>query len=399
MEEQNNFNEAPREKFFKKIKRLIFSGSAYWIRGGKIGLFILFLFFLICLITAPVFIGLVVSEFLTENILNPILRDVTGIDLSTNVGGMFFSFYVPDVFGWLYLAVIFFLAGSFMGSLIDLIKKRIIILSVFIVLFGLLFGIYLLLAHFSSSPFRCSLLFDGNPGHEHQPKTMCLLNYVISNKKITNSLICDNLDENHNDNQKSLCFTLIAMRTGKPEYCDRISAHEDVWDRSREACYSFLNKKNDNGLVTDNFKGNINDENIKLQYDTALFGIVRNKIQENETQIGYYGIYLENNDMLPKRHNEAEINIKKRLYYSNLDKLESDQNQIMQLNGSTITKVQRIKLGNYEYIKTISKDRVDYIAPFGKIYVSALLDFRYLPQTDENIKKIENLLTSIQYKF
>jgi len=637
MEEQIIFNETPKESILKKTKRLIFSGPTYWIRGGKIGLFILFLFFSICFITAPAFVGLVALEIFTENILNPISRDITGIDLSTSTGG-WFSFEIPSIFGWLYLCVVFFLAGSFIGSFFDIIKKRVIIPPIFITLFVLLFGTYLFSAHFAKAPFKCSLMFDGSSAGYYQPKSACLLNYVASNNNVTDSIICDNLNENRYNSKKSKCFSVIAKRTGDPKYCDHIP--ESAENRLKEQCYSSLGKEyknislcksgspeiddkcltsvaigqdnhsiceqissakekdncymsfsfkyhdlnlcekisdaggkercikfsryddpnialsipeyytynqessdykdpncpsevniflrrghDDNGTfigklfackddvirgnglylnkgqkslslignkiigkydfkiyqddsstrriyltrpnsisisaiidysyynssipqnvisdfenfiskiyikdslnekninqgnwqmsdsykisqnqssyanaenTSDSFNGGIDDENIKLQYDMTLFNIIRNKGHENEVWVGNYEIYPKNDSTLPVGFNEAEIFIEKKTYIRDLDKLENDQNQIMQSNGSTITRVQRIKLGNYEYVKTISKDRIDYVTSLGKIQVSALLDFRYLPQTDENIKKIENLITNIQYKF
>ena len=145
--------------------------------------------------------------------------------------------------------------------------------------------------------------------------------------------------------------------------------------------------------------GIIDDENITLKYDVNSFIITRNKGHENEVWVGNYEIYPATDNTLPNGFNEAEIYIEKKTYLRDINMIESDMNQIKQSDGSTTSQIQRIKLGKYEYIKTVSKETINYKSPFGKIHVSVVLDFRYLSQTDENVKKIEDLLVNIQYKF
>lgn len=118
-------------------------------------------------------------------------------------------------------------------------------------------------------------------------------------------------------------------------------------------------------------------------------------INKNKDQSGYYDIYQINSPNQDKTI--GSIFIQEAENEGNLDSFEKDQKQLMEsLNRSLIKEVERIKLGDYEYIKVVSIDNIEYDTYLGN--KRTRISFNS-PTTEESIKKFEYLVSNIKYNF
>ena len=116
------------------------------------------------------------------------------------------------------------------------------------------------MAHVANAPFRCNLLIDANDNY-HQNKTKCSLDYALSNNGPTNVSFCDSLTENTDTQNRARCYSIIAQKTQKPEYCKKIlevaNSTQFTWTRMdglkgyKNECYTEVCKQMD---TTKNFE-------------------------------------------------------------------------------------------------------------------------------------------------
>jgi len=228
-----------------------------------------------------------------------------------------------------------------------------------------------------------------------------------------------NLESNHDYNDR--CKLYVAKNTSNDMVCN------DILDITlRNNCYFSLSKNSYRGrdlcgLISDfkmkescftsigyDKRGSgdmltVDDENIELEYDSSLFQIERIKRFEVNDTIGRYSIKPQTTSAVAAVVKSIDIFISKNTHTGSLDRIEEDQRNLMKHENSTISDVRQVSLGLYDYVKSISIDRVDYETALGKISVNILISLNppsdYINPSYNFYTNIEGLMGSIKYKF
>lgn len=147
--------------------------------------------------------------------------------------------------------------------------------------------------------------------------------------------------------------------------------------------------------------GTYGDDLLKFNYDSKYFFPMRKKEIEKDNLIGYYEIipYAQSKEE-DYFFKDISITINKNEVSTTNDKYIESWTATSKKSNFDSGKVEKIKLGNYEFVKNMTPDRkaIFYVSFSSNYYIQISCYPSDKPFTDDGMKRIEELISSITYK-